>query len=133
MRKAAINVTRGVIRFSGSARVSRADASPARTECVLAIADFLCARLIRENLILEKDRFGATPKVRAGLALTCGTRALSSRAGGFRGDLLLYRGFAETAVQILNDLFDQSRVRSRENKHILWAFSAGRKNYQVFG
>src|SRR5207249_406339 len=50
-----------------------------------------------------------------------------------RGHVFLQYRFAQSLVQILHDQLDQSRMRSRENKHILWPFSASRKNYQIFG
>ncbi len=55
----------------GSARVSRAG------DRVLAIANFpSISRLFAASGSQRKDCFGATPKVRAGLALARGTRAL---------------------------------------------------------
>src|SRR5438094_2932284 len=48
--------------FLGSARVSRASASPARTEHVLAIANFSRAWKSLGMFGVWKDCFGATPK-----------------------------------------------------------------------
>jgi hypothetical protein len=60
---------------SGSARVSRAG------ERVLAVANFAFGSLFIASIrIPRKDRLGATPKVRAGLAFAREMRALPNRA-----------------------------------------------------
>lgn len=55
----------------GNACVLRANASPAPSERVLAIANFLYATydLVPDNEIQRKDCFGATPKVQAAFLL----------------------------------------------------------------